>query len=113
MDGQIRGDIKQVNHGIIKSVDFLGCERLFGMLMLGFCFVANIILFPSFYEILVFLATFIGLMIGRSIYKNDPYYFGIFLNNLTYEEESKKYLLPQANPNLKKTFKIKPKSLRK
>lgn len=70
---EVRGDVKKVHTGLIKKVDFLGCDRYLSYTLLRFCFFANIFLMWSWYQLVVIAWTFIGFMIGRVLYKNDPY----------------------------------------
>ena len=107
---EIRGDIKTVNQGVMKSVDFLGCERVYSFSLLFFLATSNVLIFFSWFQLLLFAIYFVGLMIGRAIYKNDFCFFKIFFSNLNYDGETKHYLHPQSS--LVKKNILKPISVR-
>ena len=45
-------------------------------------------------------------MIGRTLYKSDPYLLQVFFNNIAFEEEKYKYLAPRSNAkDITKKFK--------
>ena len=103
---EVRGDIKRVHKGIMTSVDFLGCERSLSYILVAFCFFGNIFLMWSWWQIVVLIFTFVGFMIGRTLYKSDPYLLQVFFNNIAFEEEKYKYLAPRSNAkDITKKFK--------
>ena len=96
---EIRGDEKNVNKGIMKSVDILGCDRQFSLFLIMFCVLMNIIVFPSLIELGILIITGLGLMVGRAIYNNDPCFFKVFFKNMIFDDKPRQYLHPQSNAN--------------
>ena len=93
----IRGDFKQVNKGVIAQVDFLGSERFISFGLLAFCFICNVFLMWSWWQLLIIAITILGFAIGRVLYKSDPSMLEIFIENLKYEETKHRYILSTSN----------------
>lgn len=108
---EIRGDIKSVNRGLLQPVDLLGCEKYYSLALLFFLITSNVLLAFSWFQLITIVVYVFGLIIGRAIYKKDPYFFKVFFSNFSFEiDESKQYLLPQSS--VEKPLKQIPQSVR-
>lgn len=102
---EIRGDFKDVHKGVLKKVDFLGCERKITFFLLGFLFLGNLFLMWSWYQFLLIGIAGIAFIISRFLYLKDPEMLSVFIDNLHFESEKTKYLLPSSNiANMSKKY---------
>lgn len=94
---EIRGDFKQVHKGIMQKVYFLGAERKISYILISFCFLGNLFLMWSLWQIPLIIITLIGFAISRYLFLKDPEILTMFFDNFTFEIKKNKYLLPSSN----------------
>jgi len=110
---EVRGDIKPVTESLIKPVCFMGAERGFGYANLLFFIMMMTFTFPSWYMLFfIFLFGFLTTA-GKTIYKNDPYFFANYIKNSFFSAESRKYLFSTPNKSIKSAKSFRPRSIRK
>ena len=103
----IRGDIKKAHTGVMSEVDFLGSERVVTYALLTFCFCGNVLLMWSLWQFLVIFITIVGFIIGRLMFKSDPFLVSIFIDSLIFENKRNKYILSSSNEDKAKNKFVK------
>ena len=102
---EIRGDFKDIHRGVLKKVDFLGCERKITFLLLGLFFFGNLLLMWSWYQLILIVVLFFSWCIGKYLYIKDPEMLSVFLDNLHFESPQNHYLLASSSiKNLNKKY---------